>query len=494
MSVAAETLSMMTLAELLGRSDVVHMPVPGLSMNSRTLARGDVFLAVAGRSSHGLAFARDALSAGCSAIVFDPQGAPSPLPNLPVPLVAESGLSDRLGELADRFHGQPSSQLRVIGVTGTNGKTTVAWLLGECLQLLGRKAAYSGTLGYGIEEIDDADGMTTPDVVEMHRRIRELADAGAGDLAMEVSSHALDQRRVDGVRFKLAVFTNLSRDHLDYHSDMADYEFAKRRLFTEHAPEHRVINIDSDAGRRIAAACEGPVVTVSMVPDADASVVIRSAEPRSDGFRLAFDSEWGNGAVRLPLYGSFNVENAAVVLASLLVLGIEASEASGVLERIQAPPGRLQAVGAGAPAVVVDYAHTPDALQAALAALRPNCSGELWCVFGCGGDRDRGKRALMASAAERLADRLVVTSDNPRRESPSAIIAEVAAGLARVDDAILIEDRAAAIGWAINHAAANDLVLIAGKGHERVQLIGDERLPFSDVEVAQAIFDRRAEH
>lgn len=491
MSVAAETLPMMTLADLLDRRDVVSMPVPGLSMNSRTLSRGDVFLAVAGRSSHGLKFARDALSAGCSAIVFDPDGAPSPLPTVPVPLVPEAGLSERLGELANRFYGRPSSRLHVAGVTGTNGKTTVAWLLGECLQLLGRKAAYSGTLGYGIADIDEADGMTTPDVVELHRRIATLADAGASDLAMEVSSHALDQQRVDGVDFHLAVFTNLSRDHLDYHADMAEYESAKQQLFTEHAPAHRVINIDSDAGQRIAAACDGPVVTVSMVPDADASLVIRSAEPRADGFRLAYDSEWGNGAVRLPLLGSFNVENAAVVLASLLVLGIEPSKASAVLEQVKAPPGRLQPVGNGAPAVVVDYAHTPDALEAALAALRPNCNGQLWCVFGCGGDRDRGKRSLMASAAERLADQVVITSDNPRSESPSAIIADVAAGLSRAGDATLIEDRAAAIGWAIDSAASKDLVLIAGKGHERVQLIGDERVPFSDVDVAQAIFDRR---
>ena len=327
MSVAAEKINTLMLSDLLGRSDVVSMPVPGLSMNTRTLARGDVFLAVAGQSSHGLAFARDALSAGCSAIVYDPAGAPDPLPSLPVPLVPEPGLSERLGELANRFYGHPSSQLGVIGITGTNGKTTVAWLLSECLQLLGRKAAYSGTLGYGVLEVDDADGMTTPDVVEMHRRIAELVDAGATDLAMEVSSHALDQHRVDSVRFSVAVFTNLSRDHLDYHDSMADYEAAKLRLFTEHAPEHRVVNIDCDAGRRVAAASDGPVVTVSMVPDADASLVIRSAEPRADGFRLAFDSAWGNGTVRLPLYGSFNVENAALVLATLLVIGIEPATA-----------------------------------------------------------------------------------------------------------------------------------------------------------------------
>ena len=286
------------------------------------------------------------------------------------------------------------------------------------------------------------------------------------------------------------MFTNLSRDHLDYHTDMADYEAAKQRLFTEHAPEHRVVNVDSDAGRRIAAASEGPVVTVSMVPDADASLVIRSAEPRADGFRLAFDSAWGNGTVRLPLYGSFNVENAALVLGALLVIGIEPADASAVLENIEAPPGRLQAVGDGSPAVVVDYAHTPDALQSALLALRPNCSGTLWCVFGCGGDRDRGKRSLMGAAAEKFADRLVITSDNPRTESPSAIIGDVVDGLEQADQAMLIEDRAAAISWAIKAAGPDDLVLIAGKGHERIQLVGDERLPFSDVEVARAIIDR----
>ena len=485
MSVPAESLTLLTLDALLDRSDVDAIPVSGVCMDSRRIETGDVFFACAGLSSHGLAFAREAAAAGCAAIVFDPAGAPDMTGDIAVPMIAEPDLASRLGRIADRFFGSPSADIAVVGVTGTNGKTSVAWLLAECLQLDGRKAAYAGTLGYGLREVDAGDGMTTPDVFETHRRLAEMRDAGAEAMAIEVSSHALDQGRVDAVRFEAALFTNLSRDHLDYHPDMAAYEQAKARLFLDHEVQHRIINIDSEAGARIAANCGQPVFTVSMIPDADASLVIRSAEPTGEGFDIVFDSVSGQGEFKLPLLGAFNVENVAVVLGTLLAMGVEPAKAAQLLQSFDAPPGRLQIAADARPKVVVDYAHTPDALAAALSALRPNCRGSLWCVFGAGGDRDNGKRPLMAEAAEAGADRIIITSDNPRSETPSDIIADIVSGLARPESAVLIEDRAAAIAWAIDAADDDDIVLLAGKGHESVQIVGEQRLPFSDVNVAR---------
>lgn len=492
MSVAAETLqSAMTLDVLLGRRDVPSLPVHGITLDSRSVREGDVFFACLGGRVHGLEHAMQAIGSGCAAIVFDPEGAPE-IGELAVPLIAERGLREHLGIVADRFYGEPSRAVDVIGITGTNGKTTVAYMLADCLRRIGTPCAYSGTLGFGLGDLASSGGMTTPDVFEMHRRLAELRDSGVKGCAQEVSSHALDQGRVNGVHFKVAAFTNLSRDHLDYHETMEAYEKAKARLFIDYAPRIVVINIDTEAGSRIARASESPVVTVSMIPDADASLVIRGAEATQHGFELNFDSVYGSGSFHLPLLGAFNVENAAVVLGILLAYGVEPAAAASALADITPPPGRLELLPSSRPTVVVDYAHTPDALESALKALRVNTRGRLWCVFGCGGERDKGKRPLMAAVAERFADRVVVTSDNPRHESPEAIIEDIAAGFGSKRPAGVFVDRQAAIAFAIQEAADDDLVLIAGKGHETEQQIGDTRLPFSDVAVATAVLQSGA--
>ncbi len=482
-----------SLPTLLGQPSAPDVVVSGLAMDSRRLNAGDAFLACRGLTGHGLDHIEDALAAKCAAVVYEPDESLS-ADSLPtdVPAFAMPGLRQKLGDIADRFYGRPSADVDVIGITGTNGKTTVAWLVAECLQLLDMPCAYSGTLGFGLKTIDEEAAMTTPDVVECHRRLAGLRAAGATHAAMEVSSHALDQGRVDGIRFKAAVFTNLSRDHLDYHGDMASYAAAKARLFLEHDSDIKIINVDTAAGVELARQCDGPIVTVSMIPDTDASLVIRAAEPTADGFDLVFDSAWGRGELRLPLFGYFNVENAALVLAVMLSLGVPLQDAGRALESVRSAPGRLQSVGESNPRVLVDYAHTPDAIESVLSTLRVNCSGKLWCVFGCGGDRDRGKRPLMGRAAERLADRIVITDDNPRTESARDIIDDIVAGLDAPERATIIEDRGSAIGWAISEAASDDIVLIAGKGHESVQIVGDQRIPFSDVSVARAFLDKRS--
>lgn len=500
MSMPAERLNTRpTLAELLhGFADAPAIPVCGIASDSRRLGKGYLFLACAGENGHGLDYIEDAIRAGATAICWDSATAPAPSVDADMALVPVAGLGQQLGEIANRFYGRPSEALRVIGVTGTNGKTTVAWLIAQCLERLGQRCGYIGTLGSGVGEIDGSDGMTTPAAVETHGLFADFHDQGATYAAIEVSSHALAQNRVDGVYFNTVLFTNLSRDHLDYHGDMKSYAETKAQLFLDCNPQHRIINLDSEFGSELAARCGQNVIVVSTKLDSVANgrryVFVRSVVANEHGSRFCVDSSWGDIEVSLPLPGDFNVANAVIVLALLLDQGVALDEASAALSAVQAPPGRMQHVASASalPAVYVDYAHTPDAIEAALRALRTHCKGDLWCVFGCGGDRDAGKRSLMGRVAERLADRVVITNDNPRGESPDAIILDIVNELSSVDDVTIIEDRAAAIAWTIAAAAPTDVVLIAGKGHEDYQLIGDQRREFSDYAAASANLAARA--
>jgi len=482
--------SVATLADLLhGYVDAPPIPIRGIASDSRQLEKGFLFLACQGMSSHGLDYVAEAKAAGVSAVAYDASTSDAP-DDLGVPVIAIDNLDAKLGEIANRFFGRPSKSLGVIGVTGTNGKTTVAWLIATCSQLLGERCGYLGTLGYGVDDIRDAGGMTTPAAIELQGRVAEFVDQGARFAAVEISSHALAQGRVDGVSFEAVLFTNLTRDHLDYHADMQDYFESKARLFLEFETNSRIVNIDTEFGAQLAARCGQEVVIVSTEPDRAANgkpfLFVREVIAHVQGSDVVFSSTWGDGRVSVPLPGDFNVANAAIVLALMLKLGVPLGTMCDVLSRVQAPPGRMQRVLAQGAAVYVDYAHTPKAIDVALRALKPHCRGELWCVFGCGGDRDAGKRPLMADVVERLADRVVITSDNPRNEDPLQIIDDVVSGLTRPEAATVIEDRTAAIAWAIDNAAVADTILIAGKGHETHQQIGMQRRPFSDYAVAEA--------
>ena len=479
-----------TLSELLhGFADAPDLPVSGIASDSRQLKSGFLFLACEGVSSHGLDYLIEARKAGVCAVAWDASTAKAPA-DIGVPMIAVENLAGHLGEIANRYYGNPSSRVKTVGVTGTNGKTTVAWLIAQCLHQLDDRCGYVGTLGFGIDELQGAEGMTTPAAVELHGHLAEFMEQGATHAAIEVSSHALSQGRVDGVQFDAVLFTNLTRDHLDYHGDMQSYFESKARLFLEHAANCKIINLDSEFGTELAARCGQDVVTVSTHFDRVANgrpyVFVRSVVANENGSDVIITSSWGDGKFTLPLPGDFNVANAAIVLAYLLTTGISLEQACDVLQLVDAPPGRMQQVSTTGSALYVDYAHTPNAIESALRALRPHCRGKLWCVFGCGGDRDTGKRPLMGKLAERLADRVVITSDNPRHEDPQKIIDEILAGFSNADDATVIEERAAAIAWAIANAGPTDVVLIAGKGHEGYQEVGSERHAFSDYALAVA--------
>ena len=478
-----------TLADLLqGYADAPEIPVHGIASDSRLLQDGFLFLAVQGMSSHGLDYLEQAKQAGVCAIAWDTASGVEP-GDIGVPTIAIDDLAGKLGEIANRYYGTPSKQLNVIGVTGTNGKTTVAWMVAQAREILGERCAYLGTLGYGVDSVEGAEGMTTPAAIELHGHLADFVAAGATSAAIEVSSHALSQGRVDGVRFDTALFTNLSRDHLDYHADMGNYFDSKARLFLQCDPNDRIVNLDSEYGTQLAALCGQDVVTVSTDFDRIANghpyVFVRSVVATKQGSEITFVSSWGDGHFTLPMPGDFNVENAVLVLALLLKKGLPPDAACDVMSQVSAPPGRMQRVAMGGPAVFVDYAHTPTALDGALRALRAYCPGKLWCVFGCGGDRDQGKRPQMGKAAEQYSDHVVVTTDNPRSEDAQIIIDDILAGTAHADKVTIIEDRAAAIAWAIDQARDDDVVLIAGKGHEDYQESNGERVAFSDYAVAQ---------
>jgi len=482
------------LDELL--ADVAPAPrvdVAGLSLDSRAVAAGDAFVALKGGSRHGLEHAHEAVARGARAILWDPAEGQSPGAAVAdVPFVAVRELRDRLGGIADRFYGMPSSRLTVAGVTGTNGKTTCAWLLASAVERLARRGAYLGTLGSGFPPDVEGGSLTTPDVITLHRQLRSLADAGATHVAMEVSSHALDQRRIDGVRMRVAAFCNLSRDHLDYHGTMERYAEAKERLFRLPGLEHAVINVGDPVGARFASAL-GPGVDLTAiavggeVPTARRFIHVGRVLSGEGGLQLEIRGHFGARRLRSRLIGGFNAENLAVTLGVLLAWQFEVEDAVAVLGACTAPPGRMEGyrLSNGALAVV-DYAHTPDALAKALSAVRAHSRGRVIVVFGCGGERDPGKRPLMGEAAERLADRLIVTDDNPRGEDADRIVAMILRGLRRPENALVERDRARAIDAAIAEARARDAVLIAGKGHEDHQIVGNQRRPFSDRDCLRA--------
>lgn len=459
-------------------SDTIYCEVRGLQVDSRRVKSGDLFLAAPGMVADGRDFIGDAVASGAKAIVYE-AGDSYKFPGAPVPSFAVSGLSQKIGIIADRFYDAPSRQLIVVGVTGTNGKTTCTHLLAQSLDQAPKHCAVIGTLGYGFPGALNTAIHTTPDVITVHRLLADYLAHGATYVAMEVSSHALDQGRVKGVAYSVAIFTNLTRDHLDYHRDMASYGLAKAGLFAVEGLKYAVINHDDDFGRNLLAGVSTHIKTLSYGINGG-DIRAHNVRPSSAGLALSIATPYGETELHSPLIGRFNAYNLLAVLATLLALGVELEEAAARLSKAHAPTGRGERFGGmkGLPLVVVDYAHTPDALEQMLRALREHGRGKLWCVFGCGGDRDRGKRPLMGKVAERLADVVVLTDDNPRHESGDAIIADIRGGMRTTPQ--VIRDRRAATAAAINGAGEGDIVLIAGKGHEDYQQVGEARLPYSD--------------
>ena len=483
--------------------------VADISLDSRRVTAGGLFLACAGRRTHGLAALPEALARGARAVLWEPApGVAEPAVPAGVFAAGIDGLSREASGIADRFFDSPSANLQVAGVTGTNGKTTTAWLLAAALRRCGSPAAYIGTLGVGMVQDGVQPGeYTTADAVSLQRQLAELRAAGARCVAMEVSSHALDQHRAAAVRFRAAGFSNLTRDHLDYHGTMDAYGAAKARLFDMPQLETCVINVDDAFGaalaRRHGAAhklvlCARTTAGLAVVGECRergfAPRVLSASGVRSlpDGIGCMLEADIGGEtpsrhAVVLPLLGEFNVDNALLALGLLLALELPLETALEALASSGAPPGRMEPIGApGRALAIVDYAHTPDALAKALRAARAHCRGRLHLVFGCGGERDAGKRPQMASVAGAMADHVVITDDNPRDESATGIVADIVGGLPPGVRATVIHERETAIRETLAAAGEGDVVLVAGKGHEDYQIVGGVRRPFSDRDVVRA--------
>jgi UDP-N-acetylmuramoyl-L-alanyl-D-glutamate--2,6-diaminopimelate ligase len=469
--------------------------ITDLTLDSRAVTPGAAFVALRGARTHGIGFAAQAVSAGARAILWEPtEGVAAPRLPDGIALVAIPDLVEYLGAIADRFFDAPSQAVRVVGVTGTNGKTTTAHVIAAASQGLGIAAAYSGTIGFGRIDALQPVTHTTPDCITIHRQIGALRDDSVRCLGMEVSSHALAQRRVDGVRFDTAVFTNLTHDHLDYHGTFEAYAAAKAKLFAWPGLKHAVINADDTFGRTLLET-KAPNVTAysrssalaARATDRTRHLFVRRVIAGTNGLEIDLDGSWGEGTLRSRFIGEFNVENLLAVLATLVGWNLTLSDAIAAVEECSAPAGRMETLTVpGKPLVIVDYAHTPDALEKVLLAARKHCAGKLICVFGCGGDRDPAKRPVMGAIAERLADRIIITDDNPRTENGDVIVANIVSGLSQPARATIERDRAAAIALAIGLGRDTDVVVIAGKGHEDYQIVGAERRHFSDREVALA--------
>jgi UDP-N-acetylmuramoyl-L-alanyl-D-glutamate--2,6-diaminopimelate ligase len=466
----------MTVRELLGEGPGVE--IGGLAYDNREVRPGTLFFCVPGFTRDGHDFAPDAVERGAAALVVA-----RPL-ELGVPEVRVDDVRAAMARAAARFYGDPTARLPVVGITGTNGKTTTAFLVHSLLQASGRQAGLLGTVTSFVAGEERPTIRTTPEAIDLQRTFREMLEGGDVACAMEISSHALELRRAEGIHVAVAVFTNLTQDHLDFHPSMEDYFLAKRRLFASQLTDVRVLNVDDPCGRRLAEEFPG---STTFAIDAAADYRATDLESGFAGTDCTFETPDGSYRVRVPLPGRFNVLNALGAWTAARALGVEPDVLAKALAEARRVPGRFEPVSEGQPfAVLVDYAHTPDSLENVLRAARELAEGRVIVVFGAGGDRDRGKRPLMGEIAARLADLCLVTSDNPRSEDPDAIIAEILAG---TGDAAHVEhdaDRRASIERAVGLARAGDVVVIAGKGHEQGQeFAGGRKEPFDDVTVAR---------
>jgi UDP-N-acetylmuramoyl-L-alanyl-D-glutamate--2,6-diaminopimelate ligase len=489
----------MRLSELL--KDIVTIPadvdreISHLILDSRKVQHHDLFLAIKGTQVDGRRFIPQAIAAGASAVLLD---ADAPLEAIryeqSVPLIPVFQLQHQLGKIGAGFYHEPAKQLKMFGVTGTNGKTSCTHFIAQILQALKIPSGVIGTLGSGMVGALGEAGLTTPDAITLQATLRNLIDQGAKAVAMEVSSHSIDQGRVNDVAFAAGIFTNLTQDHLDYHGTMEAYANVKRSFLANWPIKHLILNADDVYGEEWIRefAPEKSVYAFSVSPPTslvargiEGLVYAEQVEMTLSGVNAKVYSPWGESHLSLPLIGQFNLSNALAVLTALCAVGFSFEDVIRELSRLKSVPGRMQRLGGnGAPLVVVDYAHTPDALEKVLQALRLHVQGKLYCVVGCGGDRDPGKRPIMGEIAERLSDGLIITNDNPRHEDPAEIASQITKGLANPLRATIILDRSKAIEKSIQLATSADCILIAGKGAERYQQIGDEKFPFDDVEQA----------
>lgn len=460
-----------------------NVEISGLQQDSRKIKVGDLFLAYPGVLADGRRFISAAISCGAAAVAYDPLNMPNDISlTQSVPMVPVPDLSLQLGVIAKRFYHNPSTHLSVSGVTGTNGKTTIAYQLAQAHHLLGQKSAYIGTIGQGFFQNLQPLVNTTPDALSLLGFLHEYRQQGINQVCLEVSSHALSQHRVDGIEFKQAIYTNLTLDHLDYHRTMQAYAEAKAKLFAWPSLEWAIINADDSYQELMKTAVKPGVKILTYGLQEEADVHIQSWHMDMTGTQMTVNTPWGQYELHTALLGQFNIYNSLAIFSSLLASGYDPEKVVQVMTELKAAPGRLEKV-ADSPSVLVDYAHTPDALENVLITLKQLKKGKLWVVFGCGGDRDKSKRPIMGKVASMHADEIIITSDNPRSEDPLLIVNEIAQGIPKLTTKIL--DRKKAIAHALEEATVDDIILIAGKGHEEYQQIGDVKHPFSDQDVVR---------
>ena len=484
----------MMLSELIATPNLDQdVLVRGISEDSRSVAPGEVFCALNGASANGLDFVADAIERGAAAVLVEDSA--TPLKFQSVPVVAISALRTQLGQIASRYYKMPSENVLVIAVTGTNGKTSFTHLLAQALTSVGIKCGVVGTMGHGVPGNLIEPGLTTPPAIDLQRRIRDLADQNCSAIVLEASSHGLVQERLTGTSIDVAVLTNITRDHLDYHDTFESYQRAKQSLFQVASLQKAVINIDDEYSIELIASIDDSVSIVGFsLSDTKATVSCRSVKHSDQGIEISVKIPGGIVEARLPLYGTFNVQNVLAVVASLVSMDWTAEQIKAALGKLTPVAGRMEIMtGARMPNIIIDYAHTPDALQKCLEAVRAHFSGSrISCVFGCGGDRDVGKRPIMGEIASRLADQVYLTSDNPRSEDPEQILAEIITGVSHGSVRTIVERREAIL-TAIGEANNNDVVVIAGKGHEDYQETATGRQMFSDHTVINEAFSEMSD-
>jgi UDP-N-acetylmuramoyl-L-alanyl-D-glutamate--2,6-diaminopimelate ligase len=472
--------------------EVADCVIHGLRNDSRLVQPGDLFIAYPGALADGRLFINQAVSAGAVAVVYDPHQLPSSC-HLPehIPCIPVAHLADHLADIANRFYDKPSTHLAVTGVTGTNGKTTIAYQLAQAHALLGQRSAYIGTIGQGeVQQLKPMNN-TTPDGLFLHQLMHQYQQQHIQQVCMEVSSHALSQHRINGIQLKQAIYTNLTLDHLDYHHSMEAYAQAKALLFALDSLEYAIINQDDPYQHLMEQALNPHVKKISYGLHQSADV--HAVEWRSDSYGTTMEvhSPWGTHQLKIQASGRFNIYNCLAIFSSLMASGYSAEQVIPIMEQLKAAPGRMELV-ARSPDVFVDYAHTPDALENVLITLNQLKKGRLWVVFGCGGDRDKTKRPIMGKTASLHADKIIVTSDNPRHEDPALIIDDIMSGIEHSENVMRYVTREEAIAYALNEAAAEDIILIAGKGHEEYQQIGATKHAFSDQEVVKQVLSSRS--